>query len=256
MRMLSHIVSAPILCLILFMGINDNVRAQEEVAPRILLQKATDFLKFSKNLDLEVDIDFDLLLSPSLVAQYSGKLKVKMSRPNRLFVGYEDSRESKILWLDGQNVTYVDVLTGHFAKVPGKKTVEESTFDLYNRYGVALPLANLLFTDASEEIMRGARSVNDLGKVTLSGKEVHHIAVHGETTDIQIWIDGGNEPLVHKLIIINRALPLAPRYVARFRKFDRPADIPESVFTPVSNLLTTETKILAIEEVEVDVTAN
>lgn len=121
-------VCALTLLMVSFWG-GSEFRAQQATSPQQILQKASDYLKSSKNLDLVANIEFEFLLSPSLLAQYSGEFKVKMSRPNRLFVAYHDNRERKLLWLEGKDVTYLDVMTGMYARVAGQKTVESTVFD-------------------------------------------------------------------------------------------------------------------------------
>lgn len=213
------------------------------------MKKAGDYIKSSKHLALKADIEFDVLLSPTLLAQHHGQLEVKISRPNRFFVAYADNRESKKFWFDGETVTYLDIRTSHYAKVPGQKSIEDTTFELYRKYGLALPLANLLFSDAYDEINRGLRSISYVGKATLKGVSVDHIAVHGELTGMQIWIEEGNTPLIRKIVIVNHTLPQASRYVATFRKLERPSGFEGSVFAPALPTSAKETKIVAQEEI-------
>ncbi len=224
--------------------------------PREILRQAAEYLRSSQNLDVAAEIDFDVLLNPTLVAQYSGELKVKMSRPNKLSVDYRDHSQSKKLWFDGKNLTYLDVLTGHFAREPGKVTVEETVFELHRKYGLELPLTDLLFSRTPSGIFGNAHSANYLGQTSVSGTPVHHIVARGENADIQVWIEGGGKPVIRKMVIINHRLPFAPRYSAKFTKFERPSQFSGSPFSPVLPEISHETKILANEGRKINANAN
>jgi hypothetical protein len=255
MRKYLNIIAALTMTLVFQIGTVGNLSARSNVpdaSPHEILQKATTYLKTSQNLELEAEIEFDILLSPTLLAQYDGELKVLMSRPNRLFVAYRDGFESKKLWFDGNNVTYLDVLTGLYAKVPGKETIEETVFELSQKYGLALPLAKLLFSDSYSEIAGSAHSIDYLGKISMSGATVHHIVARGEMTDIQVWIESDGKPVIRKMVIINHSLPFAPRYIAKLTKFERPEKFAGNPFSPVLPELSHETKMLAIEGSDVN----
>ena len=236
-----------------------DLRAQSSapnVSPQAILKQAADYLRSSRNLEIVAEIEFDVLLNPALVAQYSGELDVKMSRPDRLFVGYRDHSVSKKLWFDGKQLTYLDALTGHFARQPGKQTIEETVFELHRKYALALPLANLLFSRTSEEIFGNAHFVDYLGQVPMSGAPVHHIVAHSENADIQVWIESGGKPVIRKIVIISHRLPFAPRYSATFTKFEQPEQFSGSPFSAVLPEISHETKILAIEGREINANPN
>jgi hypothetical protein len=203
------------------------------VSPREILQQAVDYLKSSPNLEVVAEIEYEVLLGPALVAQRSGKLTVQIGRPDRLFVAYRDHSESKKLWFDGKNATCLDVLTSHFAKEPGKEMIEATVFELHQKYGLALPLTNLLFSRTFPEIFANAHAIHYLGTASMSGVPVHHIVAHGDIVDIQVWVESGDKPVIRKMVTINHSLPHAPRYSAKFTKFEHPEKFSGNPFSPV-----------------------
>ena len=82
-----------------FVGAVPSVLAQD------IVRKASDYLKSAQHLDVDADIEFDLVLSSSLVAQYHGQLTVRMSRSDKLFLAYEDSMESNKRAATGFKIT-------------------------------------------------------------------------------------------------------------------------------------------------------
>jgi len=225
-------------------------------SPHELLMQAADHLKSSPNLDIQAEIEFDVLLTPALVVQYSGGLDFKLRRPDGLFVAYRDRSQSKKLWFDGKELTYLDVLTSHFAREPGKTTVEETVFELHRKYGLTMPLFDLLFSRTPSGIFGNAQSADYLGQTSKSGAPVHHIVARGENADIQVWIESGGKPVIRKMMIINHHLPFAPRYSVKFTKFERPEQFSGSPFSPVLPEISHETKILANERIKINAKAN
>jgi hypothetical protein len=243
-------VALLVLTLVYGSSVSTDLQAQSSgpgKSAQDILKQAADYLKSSQNLEIEADIEFDVLLTPTLVAQYSGELEVKLSRPDGLFVAYRDHSQSRKLWFDGKELTYLDVLTGHFALEPGKATVEETVFELHQRYGLALPLSDLLFSRMPSGIFGNAHSADYLGLISISGATVHHIVAHSENADVQVWIESGGRPVIRKMVIINHHLPFAPRYSAKFTKFERREQFSASPFLPVLPEKSYKTKILANE---------
>lgn len=209
------------------------VEVVEAESPRQIVKRASDFIANAQNLTINADIEFDAKLSPTLVTQYAGKLVANLSRPGKLFIDYEDGRESVKIWIDGAEVTYLDTLTGHFAKLEGAETVEATAGALFQAYGLVLPLTRLLVADAHSEIMNSGTQRTYLGKVKMGAGYAHHIAIHGGATDIQVWVDAGETPIIRKLVTVNRSLPFAPHYSATFTKFETSEQLADDLFTPV-----------------------
>jgi hypothetical protein len=216
-------------------------------SPHELLRKAAAYLNSAANLEIEAQVEYDHFLTPSLLVAYTGKLHVKMSRPDRLFVGFQDRLVNRRLWIDGGDVTYLDVVTKHYSKEHGKKTIAETLAELHGKYGLSLPLANLLFSDSFARISGKTHAIDYLGKLSMGNTTVHHVVAHGEFADIQVWIDDGDAPVIRKILVINHGRPFAPRYSARFIKVGKPESFPNNTFSPDLPEKSRQTKMISIE---------
>ncbi len=216
-------------------------------SPHELLRKAATYLNSAANLEIEAQVEYDHFLTPSLLVAYTGKLHVKMSRPDRLFVDFQDRLVNRRLWIDGEDVTYLDVVTKHYSQERGKKTITETLAELHGKYGLSLPLANLLFGNSFARISGRTHAIDYLGKISMDNKTVHHVVAHGEFADIQVWIDDGDAPVIRKILVINHGRPFAPRYSARFIKIGKPKSFPKNTFSPVLPEKSQLTKMISIE---------
>ena len=192
---------------------------------------------------MKPEVSFDIALSESLLAEYDGKLSLKMARPNRFALNYQDAGENSNIWFDGKAVTYLDVDTKHYAVVPGADSNAKTVAALFQDYGMRLPLTRLLFSDPHFEIMASGEGSDHLGMVMMNGKRVHHLAIHGGAVDIQLWIDAGDVPAVHKITILDRNHPLHPQYRAKFSRFERADQLDDGVFAAKLPDKAVETKL-------------
>jgi len=200
--------------------------------PHELLRRAAVNMRTTKNLDLEAEIDYEVQVNEHLLAQYSGTMQLKMSRPDKLYVAYQDDFDDTKLWINGSNVTYLHETMGLYSQEPAKPGIDETVDDLHLKYELSLPLADVLFSDAFTEAAEFVHSAYDLGTVRLSGTPMRHFAMHGENADIQVWIDLGDEPTIHKIMIIDHGAQFAPRYVVEFTKISRPDRFKKGTFSP------------------------
>lgn len=72
MRKSLNIFSILSIALACYFGAAGNLNAQSDgpnLSPREILQQAGIYLRFSQNLEIEAEIEFDVLLSPTLPAQ-------------------------------------------------------------------------------------------------------------------------------------------------------------------------------------------
>lgn len=197
-----------------------------------LIERASDHISGATNLSIEAKITYDVPLGSSLMATYEGNVKVAVSRPGKLFIDYEDDRETFKVWINGKHVTYLDEIADHFSKMAGAATLEQTAGELFQTYGLVLPLSKLLLADVYAEILNGGPLISYLGKGRLDDAEVHHVVVHGGLTDTQLWINAGATPVLHKLVTVNRRQPLLPRFTATFAKFDLKDTLEEDLFEP------------------------
>jgi hypothetical protein len=110
---------------------------------------------------------------------------------------------------------------------------------LFQTYGLILPLTKLLMADTYAEIMEGGPLISHLGRGRLHDFEVEHVAIHGGHTDIQLWIESGENPIIRKIATRNRRVATHPRYVATFTRFEVVERLGDEIFEPT---LTTSMK--------------
>ena len=66
---------------------------------------------------------------------------------------------------------------------------------------------------------------------TLNGVATDHVALRGDTADLQLWIARTGDPLPQRLVITYRLDEGQPQYAANFSNWNLAPDVPDSLFT-------------------------
>jgi hypothetical protein len=79
-------------------------------------------------------------------------------------------------------------------------------------------------------------SARHVGEETIAGVPTDHVALRGDTADVQLWIAHTGDPLPHRLVITYRLAEGQPQYGASFAEWNLAPDLPDDafVFTPAA----------------------
>ena len=62
------------------------------------------------------------------------------------------------------------------------------------------------------------------------GERYSHVAVRGVRTDWQVWVTGGERPLLRRLVITYRRSEGQPQFRAQFRDWNFSPEVPDALF--------------------------
>lgn len=228
---------------------------QEGPAPDVdpeaeaILRKMSDHISKVTHFSFEVIDTIDDVLDSGQKIQYSHHRSAIVSRPRKLRVDTRGDLINRSIWKDGKVVTILDRDHNAYAQTEDPGTIDDLIDKMLERYGVVMPLADLLSADPFEVLMRNVRSGEYLGLHRVGVHSSHHLAFRQDEIDWQIWIDSGDEPLPRKMIITYKTLPGEPQYtmvlqgsisftqapVPNAFTFTAPGDAEEIEFLPVTS---------------------
>ena len=166
-------------------------------------QKAISF-EYDSNLEVVTRDKQKLALASSGTVVLSRPDKIRSTRSGG-FLDTETVFDGKTLTLLGKNkniYTQVDI--------PG--SIDHLVDELKDKYNRPLPAADLLLTNAYDELMSGVVDVKDLGSGVIGGTECDHLAFRKKEVDLQIWIAQGDRPYPCRYVITSRLVANAPQY--------------------------------------------
>ena len=69
-----------------------------------------------------------------------------------------------------------------------------------------------------------------LGEATVNGVDCNEFAYRFPETDLQIWIQEGEQPLPVRIVITYKNSPGQPQYQAQFSEWDLTSEMPDRLF--------------------------
>jgi hypothetical protein len=202
-------------------------------SPEDLLRQMSAALKKAETFRFHAEITFDDVLVSGQKIQYAGAADLTVRRPNGVYIDYRDDLSAKRFWYDGKTGTLLDVPHGMYSQVDLPGDIDAAVDQLQQRYGLSLPLADLISSDLFQVIDAKALAWAYVGVHDVEGTPAHHVALLGENADLQVWIQADGPPLPLKMVITYNQVPEAPQYEAVLMDWKLAAKVSSAVFQPV-----------------------
>jgi len=198
-------------------------------ADEVLRAMAT-FLASTKTFAFEAEERFDEIPSGQPRTLFTNVRRVVVERPNRLAADAEGDTLSRSVWFDGQTFSVYDRAQNVYAGIPTSGSIDTALDTLTDKYGVAVPLADLLYSDPYAVLTEDVSYSRYLGLHRAAGVLCHHLVFAQSTIEWQIWIDAGEQPLVRQLAISYVREPGEPQYAAVLTKWKLSPTLPATIF--------------------------
>ena len=215
--------------------------------PDKLLRQMSEELKKAGAFRFHAEISFDDVLVSGQKVQYAGAVDVTVRRPDGIIVDYRDDLSAKRFWYDGEAGTLLDVVHEKYSRTDLPGDIDAAVDRLQERYGLALPLADLISSDHFEVLEQRALAWGYIGVHDVEGTPAHHVAIVGEDADLQLWIQVGGSPLPLKLVVTYKNVPMAPQYQAVLMDWELGARVSADGFVPSLPAGAQEVEFLVVE---------
>lgn len=210
-------------------------QAADVLDPKALaaLSRMGSYLQGLQRFSLSTRSETDQLLDSGPLVSFAHHTQVLVQQPDKLFVSVDQARSARQFFYDGKGFTLYDGRYGYYAKGQAPSTIAHLLADLSERYGITLPLADLLRWNSQTARQVGLTQAHVIGTDYQDGQACTHYVFRQPVIDWQLWLREGAQPLPCKLIISRRDEPERPRHSVTF-DWDLSAPIaPQAfVFTP------------------------
>ena len=200
--------------------------------PDSLLRQMSEALNKAGPYRFHAEINFDDVLISGQKLQYAGAADVRVRHPDGIFVDYRDDLSAKRFWYDGKTGTLLDVFHDVYSTADLSGDIDTAIDELQERYGLALPLGDLISSDVFAVIDSHALAWGYIGVNDVEGTAAHHIAIVGDNADLQVWIQEKGRPLPLKIVITYKNAPMAPQYQAVLMDWEFGANVAADSFEP------------------------
>ena len=220
---------ALLLILVVIAPVNAKSDADEGAAKRV--EAMANFLAKAPRLSVTVDCSFDVVQASGQKIEFGEVRAITLRRPDRVRI--ETTRRDGVrrgLIFDGKQITAFDLDQKVYATTP-KPGATEAAFDfIKDDLDMRLPLSELFSSNFPQKISDMLGSARLVGEETLNGVATDHVALRGDTADLQFWIAREGDPLPQRLVITYRLAEGQPQFEANFRDWNLTPDVPDSAF--------------------------
>ncbi len=185
-----------------------------------VLRRMGKYLAGAKQFRFEAYKMVDIVLDSGQKIQLSNTTEVAVSRPDKIWVRSTGDTNNEKIWYRGDTLSVWAPEENSYATAKVPSNIDEMMDYVVEKFGVAIPLADLVISAPYESAIQRVRSGQYVGLHYVRDVKCHHLAFRQEGLDWQIWIEQGDKPLPRKLVITHKELPGHPQFIAFFDKWD------------------------------------
>jgi hypothetical protein len=189
------------------------------------------FLAKAKRLTVTIDCLYDAMQDSGEKIEFGERRMVALRRPDRarIDVTRRDGGRRGLIF-DGTQLAVFDLDEKVYATVSKPGTVD-AAFDYFvNDLKMRLPLRELLDADLPDRLEDVVDSARLVAEEQLGGVATDHVALRGDTADLQFWIPRDGDPLPKRLVISYRLAGGQPEFEADLSEWNLAPDLPDSLF--------------------------
>jgi hypothetical protein len=183
------------------------------------LKAMSDYVSAQKTIELTFDSDIEVITPQLEKIQFTNSGGALLSRPDKLRAYRVGGYSDVALFFDGTTVSALGRHINGYAQFDATGSVDQLIVALREGYGVALPGADLLLSNAYEVLVAGVKEAKYIGRGVIDGVECEHLAFRNFDTDWQLWVEVGERPVPRKLVITSKTLNCAPQHTVRIKSW-------------------------------------
>jgi hypothetical protein len=195
-----------------------------------LMRRMGDYLAQEPFFSVNAEVWQDVQLPSGQRVQAGRTIELQVRRPNRFHAEVRSTRRNRGLYYDGTSITLVNRIQNFYGTIPVPASLDEALDAACERFGITMPLEDLVVSDPYQNAMRKVTSGVLLGPVTVLGVPCEHLAFSLGTVDWQIWIEEGARPVPRKIVITYKDEEGSPEYTAILSNWDFQTKLPDFVF--------------------------
>ena len=195
-----------------------------------VLKAVTDPIHNAKAYSFKTRAMRDDLGSNGQIITYFTTTEIFVSRPNKLRVNFSGRGRDVQLFYDGERAVLYSPGPKLYATLQTPKSID-AALDALEKRGLRLPVKNFVESDPYQSLAPDVQTGYVIGKVDVYGKEAHQLAFTEATAEWQLWVTGGPNPRVQKLVVIDKERAGAPRTVVEFSDWNFDAPIRPEMFS-------------------------
>jgi hypothetical protein len=214
----------------LFLPAFAGTAAADETDAKALLKAMSDYLGAQQRIYFDYSADLEVVTTDDQKLGVASSGSVTLERPDKLRATRKGGFSDLEMIFDGTTTTLYGRGAKLYTQVQTPGTIDQLVDTLRDKYGFALPAADLLLSNPYDELMANVTDIKDLGSGVIDDVECDHLAFRNKDVDWQIWIAQGRAPYPCRYEITSKTVSQAPQYTIDVRNWKTEGEVPFTRF--------------------------
>ena len=209
-----------------------DAAAKPAIDPRAdeFLKRMGDYLGQAPWFSVDAEVWQDVTLPSGQRAQAGRTVTLQVRRPDRFHAEVRSTRRNCAIFYDGKSITLLNRAENFYGSVPAPPSLDEALDLACDRFGITMPLEDLVVSDPYHNVRQKVVSGYDIGPVTVLGIPCEHLTFSLGTVDWQVWIEDGAKPVPRKIVFTYKDEEGSPEFTAIFSNWDFDTKLPDFLF--------------------------
>ena len=195
-----------------------------------MLRQMADYLASLKSFKVQSSSVDEMVTTAGQKVQLASESQIYVQRPNRLRSQQVGAANGMGFWYDGKTMTLTCPSSKTYATVPAPPTLDAAIDAARKKFQIEAPGADLLYSRPYEILTEQVTGGRFIGRETIGGEVVNHLAFTGEEVDWQIWIQDGPQPLPLRFVITTKTIKSQPAFTVQLSNWEPQASLGDSTF--------------------------
>ncbi|MDH3581660.1 MAG: DUF2092 domain-containing protein [Hyphomicrobiales bacterium] len=230
------IQTAAVAALALFLGLYSSLVSAQQTGPMDdkamqVLQGMSDYLAKADTVSFRARTFFDEVRQSGIKIKAARENKILLKRPGSFYAeSVAENGAARTVWFDGSTFTVWNRHANQYMALDFKGTTDALIDHLDDKYGINLPVADLLFSNVGEAFKESIISSEYLGERMVQGVRCHHLSFESTGADWQIWIEADATPLPRRFVVTYVNDKGEPQFMAQLDQWSLGEDIDANLF--------------------------
>jgi hypothetical protein len=195
-----------------------------------MLRQMADYLGSLKSFKVQSSSVDEMVTTAGQKVQLATESQIYIQRPNRLRSQQIGAANGMGFWYDGKNMTLTCPSSKSYTTAPAPPTIDATIDAARKKFQIEAPGADLLYSRPYEVLTEQVTGGRFVGKESINGVAVNHLAFTGEEVDWQVWIQDGKEPLPVRYVITTKTMKSQPEFTVQLSRWEPEATLSATTF--------------------------
>ena len=210
--------------------IMSTIAHADEAQAKALFKAMSDYLAAQNAISLDFDSYLEIVTTQEQKLGLASSGTLTLNRPDKIRATRTGGFANVELVFDGKTATLIGKNANLYAQAEVPGTIDHLVDELRDKYHRPLPAADLLMSNAYDQLMPWVKDAKDLGSGVIRGVECDHLAFRTDEVDWQIWIAQGARPYPCRYVITSTKIAGSPQYTVDVRTLKTGVDVGSDSF--------------------------